>query len=109
MGCGLSNLTGRPALGQKAPRPIRGTDAAKAHMARVAALPCVVCDAWPVEVHHCISGRYGSRKASDFDTIPLCYAHHRGPFGIHTDKAQWEADYGPDTAYLPIVAGLLEE
>ena len=96
-------------MGQKAPRPIRGTDASKAHMARVAALPCVVCDALPVEVHHCISGRYGSRKVSDFDTISLCYNHHRCPFGIHTDKAQWEADYGPDTAYLPIVAGLLKQ
>ena len=107
-GCSLSNLTGRPALGQKAPKPIRGTDAAKAHMARVAALPCVLCGSKPVEVHHCISGRYGSRKVSDFDTIPLCYDHHRGVNGIHTDKGLWEALHGPDTDYLPVVARMLE-
>ena len=99
----MSNLGGRPPLGQKVPKPIRGTDAAKAHMARVAGLPCVICGSRPVEVHHCISGRYGSRKVSDFDTIPLCYDHHRGALGIHTDKSAWEAEHGPDTGFLDAV------
>ena len=106
-GCSLTNLTGRPALGQKATKPIRGTDAAKAHMARVAAMSCVLCQSRPVEVHHCISGRYGSRKVSDFDTIPLCCDHHRGGNGIHTDKGLWEAAYGKDTDYLPVVARMI--
>ena len=99
----MSNLGGRPPLGQKVPKPIRGTKAAKAHMARVAELPCCVCGSRPVEVHHCISGRYGSRKVSDFDTISLCYDHHRGAQGIHTAKAAWEAEYGPDTGFLDAV------
>ena len=103
----MSNLTGRPALGQKAPKPIRGTDAAKVHMARVAALPCVLCQSRPVEVHHCISGRYGSRKVSDFDTIPLCHDHHRGVNGIHADKTRWQWRYGNDTDYLPVVARMI--
>ena len=78
-------------------------------MARVAGLLCVVCGSGPVEVHHCISGRYGSRKASDFDTIPLCFWHHRGPTGIHANKRDWEAIHGHDTDYLPIVARLLND
>jgi len=104
----VSNLTGRGPLGQKAQKPERGTGAAKAHMAAVARLGCVCCGARPVSVHHCISGRYGSRKVSDFDTIPLCYDHHQGAGGIHQDKAAWEAGWGMDTDYLPLVAMLLK-
>lgn len=101
------NLAGKPPLGFKQPKPVRGTKSARAHMARVARLPCVCCGYWPVEVHHVCSGRYGQAKASDFQTIPLCYAHHRGADGIHTDKARWEATFGMDTDYLPVVADML--
>lgn len=101
------NLAGKPPLGLKAPKPVRGTKAARDHMARVAALPCVCCGATPVEVHHVCSGRFSQSKASDFDTLPLCYEHHRGAAGIHTDKAKWEADFGPDTDYLPVVRDML--
>lgn len=104
----MSNLANRPPLGQRAPKPVRGTDAAKAHMQRVAGLPCAVCGSWPVEVHHCICGRYSSRKVSDFDTIPLCHWHHLGPGGIHADKRAWVGLYGPDTDYLPCVAAALK-
>lgn len=96
----MADLAGRPPLGQKPPKPERKTNAARAHMAYVASLPCCICGAFPVEVHHAISGRFGSRRASDFDTLPLCYNHHRGPDGIHTAKAAWEAAHGPDTAYI---------
>jgi len=101
------NLSGRGPLGLKAPKLAKGTEAGRAHMARVAALRCVCCGYWPVEVHHCISGRFGQRKAPDDQTIPLCFLHHRGPEGIHTNKAAWESLYGPDTDYLPIVADML--
>jgi hypothetical protein len=99
----------RGPLGLKAPKPIRGTVAAKAHLARVKSLPCVICGAPPPsDAHHVISGRFGSIRASDFDTIPLCKAHHQnGPDAIHQDKAAWEAKHGFDTDYLPIVAALL--
>lgn len=102
------NLAGRPPLGLKMPKPERGTAAARVHMARVAQLPCVICGNRDVEVHHCISARHGSRKRSDFDTIPLCVAHHRiGPEAIHQNKAAWEALHGPDTDFLPVVADML--
>lgn len=99
------NFARKPPLGLKAPKPSKA--AGKAHMARVAQLPCVICHASPVEVHHCISGRFGQRRASDFDTIPLCYRCHRGPEGIHASKSAWEAINGPDTDFLPVVADML--
>lgn len=92
-------------IGQKILKPSKA--AGKAHMARVAQLACVICGARPIEVHHCISGRYGQRKASDMDTISLCFNHHRGPEGIHTNKAAWEELNGPDTDFLPVVADML--
>ena len=123
----MTNLTGATPRGLKQPKEPRGplkaipkvsakTQARKAsadgkagalHMAWVAQQPCCICGAWPVHVHHCICGRYGQRKASDLHTIPLCYDHHQGRNGIHTSKREWEAKHGPDTKYLPIVAGML--
>lgn len=57
----------------------------KAHMARVARIPCVMC--WylnfgntPAEVHHVESVRDG---LSDYLTVPLCPEHHRGATGVH--------------------------
>lgn len=92
----------REPLGQKV-KPVKDP----AHMARVAQLPCVCCGARPVHVHHCKSGRYGQRKSSDRETIPLCWNHHLGPEGFHTSQREWEATYGPDTDYLPVVADML--
>ena len=82
--------------------------AGKRHMARVAQLPCIICGSRPVEVHHCISGRYGQRRASDFEVLPLCVFHHReGPFSIHQNKHLWEATNGFDSDFLPVVANML--
>ena len=99
----MTNLARLQPIGIKAERPTKDP----AHLARMAQLPCVCCGARPVEVHHCISGRYGQRKSSDSETIPLCWNHHRGPDGIHASKRAWEAIYGADTDYLPVVADML--
>ena len=104
----MGNLAGLPPLGLKAPKLARGTVAGRLHMARVAALRCVVCGhPGPSEVHHVICGRYGQRKAPDDQTIPLCFACHRGPQGIHANKAAWVELNGPDTDFLPVVADML--
>lgn len=105
----MSNLAQRPPLGQRAPKPIRGAQDARDHMAAVAGLACCICGSLPVTVHHCISRRFGSRKASDFHTIPLCHNHHQGADGIHADKAAWESRWGLDTDYLPIVKTMIGE
>lgn len=63
------------------------TLAAKRHMAKVAELPCCLCLAWPVEVHHVLEERTPGRKSPDWLTIPLCPECHRGNEGIHGTKA----------------------
>lgn len=96
-------------LGLKPPKPSSEQIAAgKRHMARVARLPCVICGGRPVQIHHCIHGRYGQRKVSDFETIPLCPDHHQiGPYAIHNDKAGWLDRWGADHSYLAVVADAL--
>lgn len=102
-------ISGRGPLGLKADKPTSAEVLeGRLHMALVAQLPCVICGARPVEVHHCISGRYGQRRASDMETIPLCASCHRtGPDAIHRSKHAWEAKHGPDTDYLSVVAEML--
>ena len=72
------------------------------YMRAVKQLGCCVCGMPPPsDAHHCISGRYGTRKASDFETIPLCRnCHQDGPNAIHRAKASWEAIHGPDTGHI---------
>ena len=107
---GTVDLTGRGPLGQKPPKPERGTAKARAHIARVKQLPCVICHKpGPSDAHHCIVGRYGTTKASDFDTISLCKScHQHGPKAIHNNKRAWVERNGPDYDYLPIVEKMLQ-
>ena len=58
------------------------------HMARVAALGCILCRrlgylGTPAEVHHIRTGTGAGRRAKDTETIPLCPEHHRGDTGLH--------------------------
>lgn len=109
LGAVAVNLTGRGPLGLKQPKPERGTAKARAHIARVKSLPCVICNKpGPSDAHHVICDRYGQNKASDFDVIPLCKAHHQdGPEAIHNGKASWVEKHGPDHAYLEKVWRML--
>ena len=51
----------------------------------VAKLPCLVCGAWPVEVHHVRhDGRKGISK-DDTLVVPLCAEHHRTGRGKNDD------------------------
>lgn len=64
----------------------------KRHMSRVAALGCMLCQLLgqgrtPAEVHHLREGQGGGQRASDFLTVPLCPDCHRGPHGLHGDRA----------------------
>ena len=83
------------------------TKAERDHMGAVAALGCVVCrnlgfGATPSEVHHIGNGTLG-KKASNFETIPLCDAHHRnGGHGVavHAGRKTFEARYGTERELL---------
>lgn len=103
------NLMNRPPMGLKAPKLERGTAKAKRHLEAVKGLPCVICHAPPPsDAHHCICGRYGQRKVSDFEVIPLCKACHQvGSNAIHNGKASWIARNGMDFDFLPVVADML--
>lgn len=100
------NLTGATAR-PKAQR--EGRD--PAHMARVAALPCCICHEYGepqlsrTHVHHCIHGRYSTRRAPDSMTIPLCEGHHQGlldtsKLAVHQHPSRWKREYGPDTDWI---------
>ena len=62
------------------------TKSEKKWMDNVAQLPCALCEAQPVEVHHIREGQGMAQRASNFLTIPLCPSCHRGPNGVHGDK-----------------------
>ena len=83
------------------------TKAERDHMGAVAALGCVVCrnlgfGETPAEVHHIGNGTLG-KKASNFETIPLCETHHRnGGHGVavHAGRKTFEARYGTERELL---------
>lgn len=73
---------------------------AQRHMGKVAALGCIIChrlgyDQTPALVHHIRTGIGIGKRASDFDTIPLCQEHHVGMTGIHgMGRKAWERHHG---------------
>ncbi len=51
--------------------------AARAHIARVAAMPCLVCGR-PATVHHVTASRFGGRITRTHKrVVPLCPVHHQ--------------------------------
>lgn len=101
------SLANRPPIGMKAPR--EGRDPAR--LAAVAALPCCICLEWnlpqlsPTQVHHCIHGRFSTRRAPDSMTIPLCEGHHQGlrdttKIALHQHPSKWKREYGEDTTWI---------
>ena len=65
----------------------------KAHLAFVAAQPCIVCRRWPCDAHHLkfAQPRSLGRKVSDKFTIPLCRDHHI-QLHQHGNEAAWWAN-----------------
>lgn len=66
------------------------TKAEKKYMNRVASLPCSLCGAQPVELHHIREGQGLSQRASNYLVIPLCPRCHRDKkLGWHGEKVMW--------------------
>lgn len=69
----------------------------KQHMAKVAALGCILCKHLdlgesPACLHH---PKTGGKRASDWDVIPLCHYHHQGKDGVHgLWRKRFEKFYG---------------
>lgn len=97
----------KPKAPKAAKRRGRATAAEKDYMGRVAAFGCVLCRlvfglcGVPAHVHHLKAGG-GSKRASHFDTMPLCPEHHIGATGIHMlGQDGFERMYGiSETALL---------
>jgi len=79
--------------------------AGKEHMGRVAQLPCLVCGAHPVEVHH------EGKPRSDFNCLPLCPRHHRqqfGPGAYHYSPRAFYELHGTSEELLTEIAKMLQ-
>lgn len=91
------------------------TKAEKQHRSAVAALGCIVCrnagaEDSPAELHHIRDGHGMSRRASEFEIIPLCPFHHRhGGYGhaVHAGRIEWEDNHGTQRELLAQVLALL--
>lgn len=66
------------------------TVASKRHLDRVAQLPCAVCGASGVQVHHLREGQGMGQRSGYMLTIPLCPEHHTGRHGIHGDRLDFK-------------------
>jgi len=74
----------------------------KEHLAKVASLGCYVCER-PAEVHHVRNHTGMSLRASHYETIPLCFVHHRtGKDSIHLGKKLFIEKYGTEQEILKI-------
>jgi hypothetical protein len=70
-------------------KPLRRRN--KAHLAFVAAQPCVVCQRTPCDAHHLkfAQPKALGRKVSDEFTVPLCRDHHHELHGGGNEMAWW--------------------
>ncbi|ARC90360.1 hypothetical protein [Rhodovulum sp. MB263] len=103
----MTDLSARGPLGLKAPRVPDDPD----HLARIRSLPCCICAEWglpqlsPTQAHHCIHGRFSTRRAPDCMAIPLCEGHHQGlldgsKLALHQAPSRWRRLYGNDTDWI---------
>jgi len=75
-----------------------------AHMGRVAALPCIICGARPIEVHH------ATKPRNDMLVLPLCLPHHKrefGPGAYHYSPKAFIAKHGTIDDLLKRVEALV--
>jgi len=71
----------------------------KQHIARVAAMPCLVCGR-KTSVHHVMNHPEKIRRRDHRFVVPLCYDHHQGDEGVHGlgSEAKFTERWGIDLA-----------
>lgn len=92
------------------------TKAEKEHLSKVAEIGCIVClnenyGQSPAEIHHIRSGQGMAQRASNYEAIPLCPAHHRnGGHGVafHAGPRVWQERYGSEELLLNQVKEILQ-
>lgn len=93
------------------------TKAEKHHLSKVAALGCIACwlkgfQGTPCEIHHPRAGVGKGQKASHYEAIGLCPAHHRGTdhprtASIHLDRLEFINQFGTEAELLSKTRELL--
>ena len=88
------------------------------HLSKVADLGCIACrlmgyEPSGAEIHHIRSGVGKGQRASHYETIGLCPAHHRGTAGlkvpsIHGSKNAFVKMFGTEQSLLEYTIGLLD-
>tara|TARA_Y100001972_G_scaffold113600_1_gene148464 strand:+ start:63 stop:347 length:285 start_codon:yes stop_codon:yes gene_type:complete len=74
----------------------------KEHLAKVASLGCFCCGQ-DAEIHHIRKHTGMSLRPSHYETIPLCFVHHRtGKDSIHLGKKLFIEKYGTEQEILEI-------
>lgn len=84
------------------------TKSERKHLNKVASMGCCVCillgyGESPAEIHHPRTGQGKGQRASHFDAIALCPAHHRiGGYGvaIHAGRKAFEDNFGTELELL---------
>lgn len=87
------------------------------HLKKVAALGCIACyhqgtPGTPAEIHHPRAGTGMGQRASHYDAIGLCPAHHRGTAGlsvpsIHGSKNAFIEAFGTEAELLELTKTLI--
>jgi hypothetical protein len=90
----LVEIAERPSESQVTPQYKTSRKRNKAHLAFVAAQPCLVCQRSPCDAHHLkfSQPRTLGRKVSDEFTVPLCRDHHRD-LHRHGNEVAWWANH----------------
>lgn len=93
------------------------TKAEKHHLNKVAALGCIACyqqgtPGTPAEIHHPRAGTGMGQRASHYEAIGLCPAHHRGTAGlsvpsIHGSKNAFIEAFGTEAELLELTKTLI--
>ena len=65
------------------PRGNPPTDGEAFHMDRLSKMGCLICDAWPVEIHHLLRAVWARWRKDHRCTVQLCDRCHRGQNGLH--------------------------
>lgn len=79
------------------------------HLDWLAQQPCVVCGAWPVQIHHPRAWVGMGQRASHFHGLPVCPDCHTGKSGIHGDRSAWRMRKLDEPTALAIVIEWMEE
>lgn len=91
--------------------------AEKEHLSKVAELGCVACYLQDTpgtlcEIHHVRAGKGKGQRASNYEVIGLCPAHHRGTQhpavpSIHLAKRAFIDQFGTEHDLLELVRRLI--